>query len=56
MVSASQFQPEGLWFEPGLCRPVASLDKKKFSILASLYRGVQMGTGNIMLGGNLAMD
>ena len=34
MVSASDFQPEGRWFEPGLCRPVVSLDKKLCSILS----------------------
>ena len=27
-VSALNFQPEGQWFEPGLCRRVVSLNKK----------------------------
>ena len=39
MVSVSDFQPEGQWFEPGLCRHVVSLDKKLCSTL-SLHPGV----------------
>ena len=34
VVSASYFQPEGRWFEPGLCRRVVSLDKKLCSTLS----------------------
>ena len=34
VVSASDFQPEGRWFEPDLCHCVVSLDKKLCSTLA----------------------
>ena len=34
MVSASDFQPEGRWFEPGLCRCVVFLGKKLCSTLS----------------------
>ena len=43
-LSTSDFQPEGRWFEPGLCHCVVSFIDKK------LYPGVLMGTSNIMLG------
>ena len=39
MVSALDYQPEGRWFKPGLCRCI------------SLQPGVYMGTGDTMLGG-----
>ena len=44
VVSASNFQPEGWWFEPGLCHHVVSLDKKLCSTLslsAQVYKWVQ---------------
>ena len=47
VVSALDSQPEGRWFEPGLCHCVVSLDKKLCSTL-SLSTQVS--------GGNLAMD
>ena len=28
MINTSDFQPEGQWFEPGLCHCVVSLDEK----------------------------
>ena len=34
MVSSLDFQPEGRWFEPGLCHCVVSLDKKLWSTLS----------------------
>ena len=34
MVSELDFQPEGRWFEPGLCHYVISLDKKPYSMLS----------------------
>ena len=58
VVSASDFQPEGRWFKPGLCHLVVSLDKKLCSMLSlstQVYK-YSVGTSNIMLGGNLVMD
>ena len=50
LVSATDFYPEGQWFEPGLCRRVISLDKKLCITLAlsQVYKWVP---GNIMGGG-----
>ena len=39
VVSAWDFQPEGRWFEPGLCRCVVSLDKKLYSTLSLFTQG-----------------
>ena len=39
VVSASDFQPDGRWFEPELCRCVVSLDKKLFSTLSKWGEG-----------------
>ena len=40
MVGASDFEPEGRWFESGLCHRVVSLDKKLCSTFVSLHPGV----------------
>ena len=43
MVSAFDFEPEGRWFEPGLCRCVVFLDKKPcstFSLSTQVYKWV----------------
>ena len=56
MVSASDFQPEGRWFTPGLCHRVVSFHKKHCSTLALSLPRCLNGTGDIMLGGNLVMD
>ena len=50
MACASDSQPEGQWFEPGLYRGVVSLDKKHCSTLAFSTQ-VRHNAG-----GNLAMD
>ena len=43
MVSTSDFEPEGRWFEPGLCCRVVSLDKKlcfTLSLSTQVYKWV----------------
>ena len=46
LVVGASFQPEGQWFEPGLCRRVVSLDKKLRSTLSlSTKTAVYMSTG-----------
>ena len=55
MVSASDFQPEGRWFEPGLCRRVVSLDKKDKKLCSTLSLLTEHQWHNND-GGNLAMD
>ena len=45
VVSALDVRSEGRWFEPGFCRRVVSLDKKRYSTL-SLFKWVPaMRTG-----------
>ena len=44
VVNTLDFQPEGRWFEPGLCRHVVFLDKKLYFILSLftlVYKWVQ---------------
>ena len=55
MVSALDFRSDGRWFEPGLCRRVASLDKKLYSTLSLFTQVYKSVPAIIMLGGNLAI-
>ena len=56
MVSALDFRSGGRWFGPGLCRLVASLDKKLYSTLSLFTQVYKWVPAIIMLGDNLAMD
>ena len=56
MISALDFRSGGRRFEPGHCRRVVSLDKKRCSTLSLFTQVYKWVPAIIMLGGNLAMD
>ena len=56
LVSAFDFQSEGRWFEPGLCRRVVSSDKKLYSTLSLFTQAYKWVPAIVMLGSDHAMD
>ena len=56
MISVLDFQPEGRWFEPGLCRRVVSLDKLSKETRCLCPPGCINEYRRHYAGGNLAME
>ena len=56
VVSALDFRSEGQWFDAQSLPPCCFLRQDTLPHIVSLHPGVLMGTGDILLGGNPAMD